>query len=82
MNSNMNQTAESFVKEHQNESFRYIGNDPKYKNLTGHFEVIEDMNCCAPTNEFLFAFVGERSRKVMTAEELMEHTGDFEKLDR
>ena len=37
----------------------------------GHFEVLEDMNCCAPTNNVLFAFVMESSRKVFTAAGLL-----------
>ncbi|MCF0246087.1 MAG: hypothetical protein HUJ55_04610 [Ileibacterium sp.] len=38
----------------------------------GSFEVLEDLNCCAPTHNVLFAFVMNGSRKVMTAAQMLE----------
>lgn len=41
--------------------------DPELAGQTGKFELLEDMNCCAPTDQILVAFEMPRSRKVMDA---------------
>ncbi len=41
--------------------------DPELANQTGRFELLEDMNCCAPTDQILVAFQMPHSRKVMDA---------------
>ncbi len=52
--------------------YTYLGEDKSFFNSTGHFEVLDDMNCCAPTNSVLFAFYTKNRRKVMSAEEFLE----------
>lgn len=54
----------------------YTGTDSRFHGKTGTLEVLEDMNCCAPTNNVLFAFQCETSRKVMSAPEVLEFVQD------
>lgn len=62
----------SWIKQHQHLTFTYIGQDPLFHQLTGHFEILEDMNCCAPTQNVLFAFITTNKRKVMDTYQLIE----------
>lgn len=57
----------------------YEGSDERFHGRTGHFEVLEDMNCCAPTQNVLFAFQCGTSRKVMDADELCGFYKDCKK---
>lgn len=64
------------VKEMEGLVYEYEGEDSFYKGMKGSFEVLEDMNCCAPTQDVLFSFQSDRSRKVMTAKELEDFLKD------
>lgn len=46
--------------------YRYEGNDPDFHDTEGTFEILEDMNYCAPTQDVLFAFHTDARRKVMS----------------
>lgn len=55
---------------------------PELAGETGQFEILEDMNCCAPTDQILIAFEMERSRRVMDASaflQLADHIAPSEK---
>lgn len=64
------------VKNIEGQKFIYNGNDSFYNGLQGEFEVLEDMNCCAPTQDVLFSFQSHNSRKVMSAHELEDFLKD------
>lgn len=54
---------------------------PELAGETGQFEILEDMNCCAPTDQILVAFEMDRSRRVMDAAaflQLAEHIAPVE----
>lgn len=57
--------AIQIVNENKGKAFEHEGKK-------GHFEILEDLNCCAPTQDVLFAFVMETSRKVMTADQFLD----------
>lgn len=69
--------AIEFCEKNKTNIFRYIGEDTNFKNYVGMVTILEDMNCCAPTNTVLFAFVCDTKRKVMTSEEFMKFTKDL-----
>lgn len=55
---------------------------PELAGETGQFEILEDMNCCAPTDQILIAFEMEHSRRVMDASaflKLADHIVSTEK---
>ena len=64
--------AELFVKNNPGKQFRYIGDDPIFKDQIGTFEILEDMICCAPTQNILFAFNCPDSRKVLLAKQVLD----------
>lgn len=62
----------------ENQGKRYLWKDAKGKQSIGYFSILEDMNCCAPTDNVLFAFECIEpesgkiiSRKVMQADEML-----------
>lgn len=65
--------AEQLVRRYENQLLENTS-DPALKGKTGRLEVLEDMNCCAPTNQILFAFQMDGSRKVMNAATLLSQT--------
>ena len=73
----MENEAIKFVKNNLNHVFAYNGNDKEWIHQTGYLEILEDMNCCAPTHNILFAFVCDTKRKVMTAKEFMTFIKDL-----
>ncbi len=72
----MENQAILLVKNHQDKIFTYLGKDPDWYNISGHIQLLEDMNCCAPTHSVLFAFVTKTKRKVMTAKDFMTFLSD------
>lgn len=64
------QQATALCEEHEGEVFVYLGEDPHFPR-EGVLEILEDMNCCDPTQNVLFALQGSRRRKVMEADELV-----------
>lgn len=64
--------AVNFIEKHQGQKFLYTGDNAWARGKTGTFQILEDMNCCAPTNSVLFAFVLEKSRVVLSTEEFGE----------
>lgn len=72
----MENQAISLIKNYQGKTLIYMGEDQDWFNISGHLEVLEDMNCCCPTNTVLFAFVSTTKRKVMTAKEFMTFIKD------
>ncbi|OLU36702.1 hypothetical protein [Ileibacterium valens] len=64
--------AEIFVKENYGKNLRYVGEDSRFKDEIGTLQILEDMNCCAPTNDILFSFNCKNRRKVMSAKEILE----------
>lgn len=74
------QKALQICEQAQNQQFRYMGPDTSMKGRTGRFEVLDDLNCCCPTNNVLFSFQSTASRKVMNAEELISFYQDCQPL--
>lgn len=66
------QQAIQLVEQAAGDDYEYVGEETNFKGAVGHFELLEDMNCCAPTNSVLFAFYSANRRKVMTAGELLD----------
>lgn len=66
------QAAIALVENAANTQWIYLGDDPVFKDQRGTFEILDDMNCCAPTQNVLFAFVTPARRKVMDAASLLE----------
>lgn len=60
------------VEESMGRFFQYQGDKEDWRGLVGYFQVLEDMNCCAPTNTVLFAFCVDHKRLVMRAEEFVK----------
>ncbi len=60
------------VEQATGHEYEYLGDDKSFFKSIGHFEVLDDMNCCAPTNSVLFAFYTGTRRKVMSADEFLE----------
>lgn len=68
--------ARSQVEKLKDKPLTYHGPDPFYNGKTGFLEIWEDNNCCAPTQDFLIAFVCKDCRKVVSEAEapaLLEH---------
>lgn len=57
-------------------SFVYKGSDPAWKERTGRFSILYDMNCCAPTDGVLFEFDSDGLRKIMDARGFGEFYAD------
>ena len=51
-----------------------------YKGEQGTFEILDDMNCCAPTNAVLFSFQTGKRRYVMEAAQLLEAAAQAKKV--
>ncbi len=66
------QQAIQLVEQAAGHQYEYFGPEANFKGAIGHFELLEDMNCCAPTQAVLFAFYTSNRRKVMTAGELLD----------
>ncbi|MBF0579974.1 hypothetical protein IM774_09350 [Erysipelotrichaceae bacterium RD49] len=75
------QQAIQFVERAAGYQYEYFGEETSFKGTVGHFELLEDMNCCAPTNTVLFAFYTANRRKVMGAEELLDFLKQCRKVD-
>ncbi len=58
--------AISTVQKAEGNWYVYKGSEePLFFGDTGHFEVMGDMNCCAPTDAVLFAFITNDGRRLM-----------------
>lgn len=56
----------------QGRNLTYTGPDTFYYGKSGQLEIWEDRNCCAPTQDFLVAFVCKDCRKVLSEKDAME----------
>ena len=72
--------AISFVEQAGDSQWICQKKDDPFYGQTGRFEVLEDLNCCAPTQNVLFAFVNPERRKVMDASTLLEFARQCDKL--
>lgn len=64
--------AITLVEKAGGQIYEYTGQESSLAGAKGHFEILEDLNCCAPTQNVLFAFVYGTKRKVMSAGQLIE----------
>ncbi len=64
--------AIALVEQTAHHEYVYEGDEAGFHGQKGHFEVLDDLNCCAPTNNVLFAFYTGTRRKVMDANGLAD----------
>ncbi len=74
------QFALQFVERAQGALYRYMGNEEMWKGDVGRFERLDNLNCCAPENNVLFAFVTDERRKVMDAKGLLAFSALCQKI--
>lgn len=72
--------AIQYCKKHANKKIIYFGNDKEWKDSIGTVEILEDMNCCCPTTQILFAFIVNDKRKVMHDKEFIEFIKDCKSI--
>lgn len=72
--------AENRFEKTAGHRYVYHGEDPFFKEKTGTFSILEDMNCCAPTLDVLYVFSIGPSRKVMDPSQFLEFLNHCEAL--
>lgn len=70
------QQALALCRQLKGKTLCYCGEDRYYRGQCGQLEVWYDQNCCAPTQDVLFAFVGAQVRRVMSAQECLSFLRD------
>lgn len=68
----LEQKALSICEKNQNKLYVYTGSDIEKYGKTGYFEIVQDMNCCAPSDRVLFCFQTKDRRFVMDAHDLID----------
>lgn len=64
-------------EEMKGKRLRYEGEDHYCQDQIGEISVLYDQNCCAPTQDVLFAFVMENQRqRIMSGEECISFLAD------
>lgn len=75
------QKAVLAIEQAAGHDYRYEGDDEAWKGSVGYFKVLDDMNCCAATNNVLFAFYTGTKRKVMNATELLDFMAQCKQVE-